>query len=124
MRSKGKVFQRMPGKCPRKEWISNPPKGLKKKSKSKKPNWLKEIQKYQTSTDLMIPKSSFERVVRDVAMNIKPDVRFKKESISALQEASEAFLVGLFEDANLIALHSKRVTVQTKDMRLARLLKQ
>ena len=50
----------------------------------------------------------------------KPDIRLQSTAILALQEAAEAYLVGLFEDTNLCAIHAKRVTIMTKDMQLAR----
>jgi histone H3 len=87
---------------------------------------LREIRKYQKSTDLLIRKAPFQRLVReiyiDVADNTKhvpTDYRWQGSSILALQEASEAYHVGLFEDTNLCALHSKRKTIMPKDIQLA-----
>jgi len=79
-----------------------------------------EIRRYQKSTDFLIPKLAFQRLVRMIAQDFKPDLRFQSAAIAALQEASEAYLTGLFEDMNLCALHAKRVTIMVKDMRLAR----
>ena len=81
---------------------------------------LREIRKYQKSTELLIRKLPFQRLVRQIAQDFKVDLRFQSTAILALQEASEAYLVGLFEDTNLCALHAKRVTIMPKDMRLAR----
>ena len=81
---------------------------------------LREIRKYQKSSDLLIRRLPFQRLVREIAHSFKTDVRFQSTAINALQEASEAYLVGLFEDTNLCAMHAKRVTIQTKDMQLAR----
>ncbi|CCH44402.1 Histone H3.1 [Wickerhamomyces ciferrii] len=84
---------------------------------------LKEIRKFQKSTDLLIAKLPFARVVREVAMSyIGEDVALRWQSVAilALQEAAEAFLVSLFEDTNLLALHAKRVTIMQKDIQLAR----
>ena len=81
---------------------------------------LREIRKYQKSTELLIRKLPFQRLVREIAQDLFPDVRFQSSAILALQEASEAYLVGLFEDTNLCALHAKRVTIQPKDIQLAR----
>ena len=81
---------------------------------------LREIRKYQKSTDLLIRKLPFQRLVREVAQEFKPDLRFQTSAISALQEAAESYIVSLFEDMNLCAIHSKRVTVMTKDLYLAR----
>ncbi len=82
---------------------------------------LQEIRRYQQSTDLLLRKLPFQRVVRQVAADIgRGDYRFQSAALLALQESSEAFLVGLFEDSNLCAIHAKRVTVMAKDMQLAR----
>ena len=81
---------------------------------------LREIRKYQKSTDLLIRKLPFQRLVREVAQDFKTDLRFQSAAVMALQEAAEAYLVGLFEDTNLCAIHAKRVTIQPKDMQLAR----
>ena len=68
----------------------------------------------------MIKKLPFQRLVREIAQDFKSDLRFQGLSILALQEASEAYIVGLFEDTNLCALHAKRVTIMPKDVQLAR----
>lgn len=81
---------------------------------------LREIRRYQASTELVIRKLPFQRLVREIAQDFRPDLRFQGSSVLALQEASEAYLVGLFEDTNLCAIHAKRVTVMVKDMQLAR----
>jgi histone H3 len=80
---------------------------------------LKEIRKYQKSTDMLIPKLPFHRLVREIAQNFKADLRFQSTAILALQEASESYITGLFEDTNLLAIHAKRVTIMPKDMKLA-----
>ena len=81
---------------------------------------LREIRRYQKSTDLLIRKLPFQRLVREIAADFKNDLRFQESAILALQEAAEAYLVSLFEDTNLCALHAKRVTIQPKDIQLAR----
>ena len=81
---------------------------------------LREIRKYQKSTDLLIRKLPFQRLVREIASEFKNDLRFQSSAVLALQEATEAYLVGLFEDTNLCAIHAKRVTIMPKDMQLAR----
>lgn len=81
---------------------------------------LREIRKYQKSTDMLIKKLPFQRLVREIAQDFKNDLRFQGTAILALQEASEAYLVGLFEDTMLCALHADRVTISVKDMQLAR----
>jgi histone H3 len=124
---------------------------------------LREIKKYQKSTELLISKAPFQRLVREIAQGYKvcsfdfivlffiflyhptstlffiansnyrtylfvdlndekffqDDLRFQMSAVLALQEASEAFLVGLFEDTNLCAIHAKRVTIMQKDIQLA-----
>ena len=81
---------------------------------------LREIRKFQKSTELLIRKLPFQRVVREIAGEFKSDLRFQSQAVLALQEAAEAYLVGLFEDTNLCAIHAKRVTIMPKDMQLAR----
>ena len=81
---------------------------------------LREIRKYQKSTELLIRKLPFQRLVREIAQDLKSDLRFQSTAILALQEASESYLVGLFEDTNLCAIHANRVTIKPKDMQLAR----
>ena len=85
---------------------------------------LREIRKYQASSELLLRKLPFQRLVREVTNEIVQadgldEKRFQSTAILALQEASEAYLVGLFEDTNLCAMHAKRVTIQPKDMQLA-----
>merc|ERR1712000_33093 len=80
---------------------------------------LREIRKYQKSTELLIRKLPFQRLVRETAQDFKSDLRFQSTAVAALQEA-EAYLVGLFEDTNLCAIHAKRVTIMPRDIQLAR----
>ncbi|CAI9116878.1 OLC1v1018150C1 [Oldenlandia corymbosa var. corymbosa] len=81
---------------------------------------LREIRKYQKSTELLIRKLPFQRLVREIAQDFKNDLRFQSHAVLALQEAAEAYLVGLFEDSNLCAIHAKRITIMYKDIQLAR----
>lgn len=81
---------------------------------------LREIRRYQKSTELLIRKLPFQRLVREIAQETKTDLRFQSAAIAALQEAGEAYLVGLFEDVNLCAIHAKRVTIMVRDIQLAR----
>ena len=81
---------------------------------------LREIRRYQKSTELLIRKLPFQRLVREIAQEFKTDLRFQGSAVLALQEAAEAYLVGLFEDTNLCAIHAKRVTIMHKDIQLAR----
>ena len=81
---------------------------------------LREIRRYQKSTDLLIKKLPFQRLVRDIAKGFNKELRFQSTALLALQEASEAYLVGLFEDTLLCAVHAKRVTIRPCDVKLAR----
>ena len=81
---------------------------------------LREIRTYQKSTDLLLRKLPFQRLVREIAEDFKNSLRFQSTAVLALQEASESYLVSLFEDTNLCAIHAKRVTIMPKDMQLAR----
>ncbi|XWS52477.1 hypothetical protein CRYUN_Cryun11dG0073900 [Craigia yunnanensis] len=81
---------------------------------------LREIRKYQKSTELLIQKLPFQRLVREIAQDFKTDLRFQNSTVVAHQEAIEAYLVGLFEDTNLCTIHAKRVTIMPKDIQLAK----
>ena len=79
---------------------------------------LREIRRYQKSTELLNRKLPFQRLVRDVAQDFKTDLRFQTTAFLALQEAAEAYLVGLIEDINLCAIHAKRVTIMPGNIQL------
>ena len=81
---------------------------------------LREIRRFQKTTELLIKKLPFQRLVREITDEMKVGMRFQSSALGALQEAAEAYLVALFEDTNLCALHAKRVTIMPKDMQLAR----
>jgi histone H3 len=68
----------------------------------------------------MFNRLPFQRLVRELAFHFKTELRFQSSAMLAIQEASEAYLVGLFEDSNLLAIHGKRVTIFPKDIQLAR----
>ncbi|KAL3146538.1 5-hydroxytryptamine receptor 4 [Trebouxia sp. C0010 RCD-2024] len=143
------------GKAPRKQLAtkaarkSAPTTGGVKKPHRYRPGTvaLREIRKYQKSTELLIRKLPFQRLVREIAQDFKTgvchasvaafgcqhvrnslnvvafvcaDLRFQSSAVLALQEAAEAYLVSLFEDTNLCAIHAKRVTIMPKDIQLAR----
>ncbi|XP_077911921.1 histone H3.1-like [Halichoerus grypus] len=113
------------GKAPRKQLAtkaarkSAPATGGVKKPHRYRPGTvaLREIRRYQKSTELLIRKLPFQRLVREIAQDFKTDLRFQSSAVMALQEACEAYLVGLFEDTNLCAIHAKRVTIMPKDIR-------
>ena len=82
---------------------------------------LREIRRFQKSTEMLIRKLPFQRLVREIIqLDLKKDLRVQSAAVGALQEAAEAYLVSLFEDTNLCAIHAKRVTIMPKDMALAR----
>ena len=81
---------------------------------------LREIRRYQKSTELLIRKLPFQRLVREIAQDFKTDLRWQVLAVDALQEASEAFLINLFEATNLCAIHARRVTIMPKDMQLVK----
>ena len=90
---------------------------------------LREIRRYQRSTDNLIKQTPFHRLIREISQEyrIYPNgpgtssvqVRFQSTALAALQEAAENYIVGLFEDVNLLAIHAKRVTIMPNDIQLA-----
>ena len=116
------------GKAPRKQLAtkaarkSAPATGGVKKPHRYRPGTvaLREIRRYQKSTDLLIRKLPFQRLVREIAQDFKNDLKFQSTALLATQEGSEAYLTGLFEDTNLLAIHAKRVTILPKDIQLTR----
>jgi histone H3 len=83
---------------------------------------LREIRRFQSSTELIIPKSPFLRLIREIACELQRDLRFQRNTVEALQEAAEMHLVRMFEKTNLAAIHAKRVTIMQKDVELVRRL--
>ncbi|XP_036992066.2 histone H3.3C-like [Artibeus jamaicensis] len=81
---------------------------------------LHEVRHYQKSTEILICKLPFQCLVREIAQDFKADLHFQSAATGASQEASEAYLIGLFEDTSLCAVHAKRVTIMPKDILLAR----
>ena len=116
------------GKAPRKQLATKasrktaPHTGGVKKPHRYRPGTvaLREIRRYQKSTDLLLRKLPFQRFVREIAQDFKQDLRFQGSAVLALQEAAEAHNIGIFEDTNLCAIHAKRVTIMPKDIQLAR----
>lgn len=117
------------GKAPRKQLVSknagaNANRGRKKHRYRPGTVALRDIRRYQKSTKLLIRKLPFQRLVRQIAQDTVGDkdkqYRFTPAALEALQEASEAYLVSLFEDANECAIHAKRVTVMVKDIKLTK----
>ena len=120
--------QKMAAKPAKKSGMKAPKGGVKKCYRYRPGTVaLKQIRQYQKSTELLIRKLPFQQLVREIVCDqdvitlpLCGKVRFQSAAIMALQEASEAYLVGLFEDSNLCAIHAKRVTIMPKDIQLAR----
>lgn len=79
---------------------------------------LKEIRRYQKTTELLLRTAPFQRLVKEVSQKFKQDFRYQASALQALQEATEAYIIGLFEDTNLCAIHAKRVTIMPRDIQL------
>ena len=100
------------------------PKGGVRKPRRFRPGTvaLREIRKYQKSTDLLIRKIPFQRLVREVCrglektLGLRYQLRFQSTALLALQEGSKSYLVNMFSQCNDICLHSKRATLQVKDI--------
>merc|ERR1712135_32142 len=115
------------GKAPRKQLATKARKSAPATGGVKKPHRyrpgtvaLREIRRYQKSAEPLLRKLPFQRLVREIAQDFKTDLRFQSSAVMALQEASEAYLVGLMEDTNLCAIHANRVTIMPRDIQLAR----
>ncbi|XP_044968883.1 histone H3.2-like [Hordeum vulgare subsp. vulgare] len=127
-RTKKTTRKSIGGKAPRKQLATKAARksapatgGVKKPHRFRRGTVaLREIRKYQKSTELLIHKLPFQRLVREIAQDFKTDLRFQSSAFSVLQKATEAYLIGLFEDTNLCAIHAKRVTIMPKDIQLAR----
>uniref|UniRef100_A0A7S0HZR0 Core Histone H2A/H2B/H3 domain-containing protein n=1 Tax=Hanusia phi TaxID=3032 RepID=A0A7S0HZR0_9CRYP len=82
---------------------------------------LMEIRRYQKSTDLLLRKLPFARLVKELTLHYNNSgLRWQADALLAMQEAAEDYLVRLFEDANLCAIHARRVTLMVKDIQLTR----
>ena len=79
--------------------------------------------------ECLIKRTPFNKLIKEISQEYRVclegpgtpsvQVRFQSTALAALQEAAESYLVGLFEDVNLLAVHAKRVTVMPCDIRLA-----
>ena len=126
-RTKQTSRKTMGGKTPRKQLATkaarkSAPAGVKKPHRYRPGTVaLREIRRYQKSTDLLFRKQAFQRLVREICYDVTKgaDRRFQASAMLALQETSESYLIGLKEDTNLCAIHAKRVTIQPKDIQLA-----
>ena len=124
--AKAKGSKKMPAKAKGSKAVkkSAPAAGgiKERKARRNKPGTvtLREVKKYQKSINNLLPRAPFQRLVRNIVSDMDHQLRFQSTALAALQEASEAYLVGVFEDTNLCAIHANRVTVMKKDMDLAR----
>ena len=84
---------------------------------------LNEIRHYQKKANLLIRKLPFQHLFQEIAQQFSMELRFRSSTITTLQEASEAYLVHLYEDTNLCAIHAKRVTIMPKDIQLVRCIR-
>ena len=84
---------------------------------------LRQIWQYQKSTELLIQKLPFQHLVKEILHDFKANFHIAPATVTALQEAAEAHLVGLFEDSNPCAIHAKRVTIMPKDINIARCIR-
>ncbi|GJP81734.1 hypothetical protein CLOP_g11870 [Closterium sp. NIES-67] len=102
-----------------------PPQGLKRKHRYRPGTVaLMEIRRYQKTTDLLIRRLPFMRLCKEIAETLTgTDMRWTANAVLGLQEAAEAYLVNLFEDGTLLAIHAKRVTIMIRDIQLARRIK-
>ena len=80
---------------------------------------LREIRKFQQSTSLLVQRAPFQRLVRELAAGQKEGLRFQSSAVQAIQEATESYVISLLADTNLCAIHTRRVTIQPKDVQLA-----
>ncbi|XP_055351054.1 histone H3-like [Paramacrobiotus metropolitanus] len=113
--------RRGPGRSPPSSPSSSPPPPPPDHAPAT--GWRADIRKYQNSTELLIPKLPFQRLVKEIAHTFGVIYRFQSAALLALQEGTEAYLVGLLEDCTLAAVHDKRVTIMPKDMQLVRRLR-
>ena len=116
-----RVFKSRKQSAPKKAIVNKETTNIKKRRYRPGEKALREIRFYQRNTDLLIRRIPFGRLVREIQTYFfRKEYRWQAEAILALQEAAEAHLVGLFEDAYLCTIHSKRITLMTKDIQLAR----
>jgi histone H3 len=124
--AKAKASKKMPAKGSKSKAVkkSAPASGGMKEKSNRR--WkagtvaLREVKRYQKSVKVLLPRASFQRLVRSIVSDMDHELRFQSAALLAMQEASEAYIVGLFEDTNLCAIHANRKTVMKKDMDLAR----
>lgn len=106
----------------RKSGLTYPPRPTKVRRYRPGTVALREIRYFQKSTELLLRKSPFSRLIREIAQihTKSTDLMWQAAAIAALQEAAEAYLIGLFEDTNIVAINSRRVTIMPRDMQVVR----
>ena len=131
-RTKQKVTKKTVALAPQKQLVTITLKKSKKSSGgssavARKPHRyrpgtvaLREIRKYQKSTENLIRKAPFHRLVREIGQDFKTDVRWQSDALGALQEASESYIIDMFEWSTLFAIHCKRQTIMPKDVELTK----
>ncbi|CDW54919.1 Histone domain containing protein [Trichuris trichiura] len=126
----GKVHRHKEDHQPRHSFTPSASEARKKKERKSKPLKqrrrrpgvlaLQEIRIYQKGTELLIRRSPFQRVIRDIMQRLgRPNLRFQRLALEALQTGAEAYLIGLMEDTNLACIHAKCQTIMPKDIKLA-----
>ena len=124
--AKAKASKKMPSKSSKSKAVKKSAPAAGGMKERKKPRFkpgtvaLREVKRYQKDAKALLPRASFQRLVRSIVSDLDHELRFQSAALMALQEASEAYVVGLFEDTNLCAIHAKRQTIMKKDMELAR----
>ena len=92
--------------------------GVKRRRARPGQHAMQEIRSLQKSTGVLLRKAPFIRLVRQITHSMNDTMRFQAESLNALIEGTEAYVISLLGDTNLAAIHAHRVTVMPKDMRL------
>lgn len=90
--------------------------GMKEKERKQRRNRpgtvaLREIKRYQKTVEMLLPRAPFQRLVREITQDLDHELRFAAQALIAIQESAEAYIVGIFEDTNLCAIHAKRRTI-------------
>ena len=80
---------------------------------------IQEIRRYQKSTEFLIRRTALKRLVQEIGQDFLTGLRYQSSALEAIQHALETYIVGLFADANLCAIHARRTTIQPRDLQLA-----
>ena len=118
----GREERRKKFKNDKRPWTNTPKPPLPPKVKRRRKPGVKalqEITKFQMTVENVIPRAAFQRVVREISQSLKQNLRWSAAALGAIQEAAEQMATSLFEDANMCAIHAKRVTLMDRDLRLA-----